>query len=112
MTERSFRFASPNGLLDCVTTLRMPLAVCVLVLLVQGPTWAQDKPDFSGTWLLVNQTLTPASTAQKLIVHQTFTRQSVRGIPIDPPLITIATERQSADGVHSERYTIGEIGGT
>ena len=47
-----------------------------------------------------------------LIVRQSFTRESVRGTPIEPPLITLAVERHASGGVHSHLYTIGVIGGT
>jgi len=92
--------------------MRMHLAVCVLVLLLEGATAAQDRPDFSGTWILVNPSGSASSAAQMLTVHQSFTRESVRGTPIDPPLITLAVERHSSGGVHSDLYTIGLIGGT
>jgi hypothetical protein len=92
--------------------MRMHLAVCVLVLLLEGATAAQDRPDFSGTWTLVNPIGSASSAAHMLIVRQSFTRESVRGTPIDPPLITLAVERHASASVHSDLYTIGVIGGT
>ena len=91
--------------------MRIHLAVCALVLLFVGTAAAQGRPDFSGTWVLVTPNRV-VSAAQTLVVRQTFTRESVQGFPIDPPLITLAVERHSAGSVHSEFYTIGEMGGT
>src|SRR5258708_21997670 len=92
--------------------MRTHLASCVLVLFIAHASAAQDKPDFSGTWILVSPSGSASSDAQMMTVHQSFTRESVRGTPIDPPLITLAVERESNGVVHSERYTIGTIGGT
>ena len=60
----------------------------------------------------MNPSSSTSSAAQVLTVHQSLTRLSVRGTPIDPPLITLAVERRSSDGVHSDLYTIGVSGGT
>lgn len=82
--------------------MRMHPAVCVLVLLLAGATEAQDRPDFSGIWTLVNPSGPASSAAQMLIVRQSFTRESVRGTPMEPPLITLAVERHASGGVDSD----------
>jgi hypothetical protein len=92
--------------------MRIHLASCILVLLVAHVTWAQDKPDFSGNWILVSPTDPPDGAARTLIVRETFTRESVKGTPIDPPLIRLAVERRLNTSVRSDLYTIGTVGGT
>jgi hypothetical protein len=91
-------------------------AVSALVLLIAGPAAAQDKPDFSGSWLLASPTGSAPGAAQSVTVRQTLTRRSVRGLPIDvdppPPLITIAIERETNGVIHSESYTVGTLAGT
>jgi hypothetical protein len=83
-----------------------------LVLLVAHVTWAQDKPDFSGNWILVSPRDPPDDAARTLIVRETFTRASVKGTPVDPPLIRLAVERRLNTSVRSDLYTIGTVGGT
>jgi hypothetical protein len=101
-------------MLSAVTTLRMRiiLASCVLILSVSQPASAQDKPDFSGDWVLVNRRDAPTKAAQSLTVHESFKRESVRGTPVNPPLITLMVERRINGIVHGELYTVGTISGT
>src|SRR5262245_20426117 len=74
---------------------------------------AQDRPDFSGDWILVNRSDAPAANAaQSITVHESFKYESVRGTPVDPPLITLLVERRINGTVHSELYTVGTITGT
>jgi len=88
----------------------MQLVSCIVAVLVAPATSAQDKPDFSGDWILVSPT-DATNAAQTLTVRQSFTRESVKGTPIDPPLITHAVERRLDSGLHSDVYTIGTVGG-
>ena len=92
--------------------MRMHLASCILVLLVGQAASPQDKPDFSGDWILVNRSDAPSNAAQSISVHESFKRESVRGTPVDPPLITLLVERRINGTVHSELYTVGTISGT
>jgi len=90
----------------------MHFATCILVLLVTPATSAQEKPDFSGDWTLVSPIDAASNAAQSMTVRQSFKRESVKGTPIQPPLITLAVDRRSKSSVHSELYTIGAPGGT
>ena len=93
-------------------TLSMRIAPFILILLVGQAVSAQDKPDFSGDWILVNRSDAPSSAAQSISVHESFKRESVRGTPVDPPLVTLLVERRINGTVHSELYTVGTISGT
>ena len=81
-------------------------------MLAAAAVAAQDKPDFSGNWILAGPTESGSNTAQTMTVRETFTRASIRGTPVEPPLITIAVDRQFASGERSDLYTVGVVGGT
>jgi hypothetical protein len=85
----------------------IPLSV---VIVLTASVAAQNRPDFSGNWILVSPQ--NSNGAQTMTVRETFARTSVSGAPIEPPLITLAVERRSASGVRSDRYTIGVVSGT
>jgi hypothetical protein len=90
--------------------MRTLLASCILACSVAPAISAQDKPDFSGQWVLVSP-INGAANAQTMTVRESFKRESVNGTPMDSPLITLAVERRSDSGVHSEVYTVGTVGG-
>jgi hypothetical protein len=92
--------------------MRTHLVSCIVVLLIVRASSAQDKPDFSGNWILVSPIDAGLNAAQTMTVHESFKRESVQGTPIDPPLITLAVDRRVNGSVRSELYTIGTIGGT
>ena len=89
--------------------MRLRIWLSLLVLLTAGITAAQEKPDFTGQWAL----LTPrdaGDAARGLSVRQWLEhRTSVRGVPIDIPHLAI--ERQFQNGMRSESYQIGIVGG-
>jgi|KBSMisStandDraft_5_1062788.scaffolds.fasta_scaffold650378_1 hypothetical protein len=90
----------------------MRIAPFILIVLVGQPVSAQEKPDFSGDWILINRSNAPSNAAQSISVHESFKHESVRGTPVDPPLITLLVERRVNGTVHSELYTVGTISGT
>jgi hypothetical protein len=82
----------------------------ILVVLVSSAALAQDKPDFSGRWTLVE----PARAddiASVLVVRQTVTRTNVRGEPMTPYFKEISIEREFASGRRSETHAIGIVSG-
>ena len=91
--------------------MRMLFASWILTWAVAPAISAQDKPDFSGDWILVSPVNGASNAPRTTTVRQSFKRESVKGTPIDPPLITLAVERRLNSGVHSELYTIGIEGG-
>jgi hypothetical protein len=78
------------------------LASCLLIILVGQTVSAQNRPDFSGDWVLVRRGGVPLNAAQSITVHESFKRESVRGAPVNPPLITLMVERRINGIVHSE----------
>jgi hypothetical protein len=60
-----------------------------------GDSVAQSRPDFSGQWVLVSLIDFPSNIAQELTVRQTEQNTSIRGVPLNPPLTTLAIERRS-----------------
>jgi len=91
--------------------MRTLLASCILAWSVAPAISAQDQPDFSGQWVLVSPINGAANAARTMTVRESFKRESVKGTPMDSPLITLAVERRSNNGVRSEVYTIGTVGG-
>ncbi len=91
--------------------MRKALSALLLVSLIVAATTSQDRPDFSGTWDLISPILRPENAPQTLVVNATFKRQSVNGIPINPPLVTLAVESRFGNAIRSDTYNVGMIGG-
>jgi len=90
--------------------MRATLSLVLVVAAVLSAA-AQDKPDFTGTWVLANQT-SPANVPTTIVVRESFTRESVIGIPLPSPIISMHVERRAASGdVMSDDFTIGIVGG-
>lgn len=73
---------------------------------------AQDKPDFSGRWVLAIPQQSDADIPLALSVRQTVMRTTVRGDPMEPFFGEIAIEREFEIGTRSETHLIGVQGGT
>src|SRR5262245_19224135 len=91
--------------------MRNVLSSCLLISLAVAATTSQDRPDFSGAWSLVSPNPSPANAPQTLVVKATFKRQSVNGIPINPPLVTLTVESRFGNAIRSDTYDVGMIGG-
>jgi hypothetical protein len=90
--------------------MRTRIWLGLLVSVIAGPTAAQEKPDFTGEWVLMAPYGGAMDAAPELSVRQWLEHKtSVRGVPIDIPHVTI--ERQFQTGVRSESYQIGIVGG-
>jgi len=83
----------------------------ILLMAIPTAVAAQDKPDFSGRWVLVSSSTPDPSAAQTLSVRQTVTRTNVRGGPMQPFFSTLIVERQFADRAATATYQIGVQGG-
>lgn len=82
----------------------------ILLLLAASAALAQDKPDFSGRWTLVE----PArgdDLARVLVVRQMVVRTNVRGEPMTPYFKEISIEREFASTTRAETHAIGTVGG-
>ena len=73
---------------------------------------AQDKPDFSGRWVLAIPQQSDTNTPLALSVRQTVVRTTVRGDPMEPFFRDITIERQFEASTRSETHLIGVQGGT
>ena len=93
-----------------IAGMRTVISSCVLILLTVAATTTQDRPDFSGTWTLVSPNA-PSNAPQTLVVNATFRRQSARGVPINPALVTLTVEPRFGNAVRADTYDIGMIGG-
>jgi hypothetical protein len=72
---------------------------------------AQDKPDFSGSWILGSGP-SGADIPQTLSVSQSLVRTNVRGESLKPFFKDITITRSTPSGTRSETYQIGVVGGT
>ena len=91
--------------------MRSALSTCALVALMVAAAVTQDRPDFSGTWTLVSPSPAPPNAPQTLVVSATFRRQSARGVPLNPSLVTLGVDARSGTLVRSAIYNVGMIGG-
>jgi hypothetical protein len=93
--------------------LRAPTTPWAIVLsLVVGATLAaQDKPDFSGRWVLESPSPDAPDIPRVLSVRQSLVRTTVRGDPMTPFFKDIAIDREFESGTRSETHEIGVVGG-
>jgi len=88
-------------------------ACCLSVLLAIGPgtAAAQDKPDFSGRWVLVSASRTGPDVETSLIVRQPVTRTNAFGAPMPPAFLELIVERRSKDRMRTDTFQLGVSGG-
>ena len=89
------------------------MAACFLVVMASlaAPLAAQDKPDFSGSWILESGA-SGTDTPLALSVSQSLARTDVHGEPMLPFFKDITVTRALASSTRSETYQIGVVGGT
>jgi len=85
--------------------------IALLMLATVGVA-AQDKPDFSGRWVLATPQQSDTDIPLVLSVRQTLVGTPVHGEPMEPFFRDITIERQFETGTHSENHRIGMQGGT
>jgi hypothetical protein len=84
----------------------------VLALAVVAPAAAQEKPDFTGTWVVANPNGAATNVPTTIVVTESFRRESVSGVLLPSPIISMHVERRAGNGeVTSDNFTIGIIGG-
>jgi hypothetical protein len=84
---------------------------CLAAILLAGTAAPQDRPDFSGHWILVNPRDSASDIAQALTVRQSIVRTTARGTPMKSFLKDLTVERSFTTGLRSETYQIGIEGG-
>ena len=72
---------------------------------------AQDKPDFSGRWRLIDPDTASADVPRSLAVQQSLVRTNARGEPMTPYFKDITISREYAGGSRTETYPLGVVGG-
>lgn len=87
------------------------LWVVVLTVLVGSSLPAQDRPDFTGRWILESPSQPASDTPRALSVRQSLVSTNVRGEPTRPFFKDITIERQFQSSAHSETDQIGVVGG-
>lgn len=85
------------------------LPACVIIFF--ATLEAQDKPDFSGRWVLQSRAPAEIDVPRTLIVRQSIARTNVRGEPMTPFFKTITIEREFATLTRVDTYDIGVLGG-
>jgi hypothetical protein len=84
----------------------------LLVPLVAVGLRAQDKPDFSGSWVLQDPPQPGLDIPRRLTIRQPLVRTTILGEPMPPSFLDLTVERHFESGVRAETYHIGTIGGT
>jgi hypothetical protein len=92
--------------------MRHKIWLLTLSMLVAATVAAQDKPDFSGRWILESAAGAGPDVARSLRVRQPVVRTNVFGAPMPPFFKEISVERQFVTEVRTETYQIGVEGGT
>src|SRR3954447_22981494 len=99
------------GAVDRRNRLQQAWSIILIVLAAVGAA-AQDKPDFSGHWILTPPEQSDTDAPLALTVRQSLVRTTVRGDPMEPFFRDITIERQFESDTHSENHVIGVQGGT
>jgi hypothetical protein len=83
-----------------------------VVLCGAAPLAAQDKPDFSGSWVLESGAQPVGDIPQALSISQLLARTNVRGEASEPFFKDITVTRLLETSTRSDTYQIGTLGGT
>jgi hypothetical protein len=83
----------------------------VLMMLATVTAAAQDKPDFSGRWVLAAPPQSGPDIPSALSVRQSLVRTTTHGDAMEPFFKDIAIDRQFESGTRSEAHPIGVVGG-
>lgn len=71
----------------------------------------QRGTDFSGRWVLEDETAAPADTPATLTVRQPITTTTMRGDPMPPAYLTLTVIRHFPNKAEEATYRIGTLGG-
>lgn len=73
---------------------------------------AQDKPDFSGHWVVESGAPAGPDIPAVLSIEQTIERTTIHGEPMEPFVKAITVAREFRSETRSETYSVGTISGT
>lgn len=82
----------------------------VLISLVAALA-AQDKPDFSGRWVLEDPLEAAPDVPRALTIRQSLVTTTALGSPMEPFFKDLTIEREFEQGKVSDSYWIGIVGG-
>lgn len=91
--------------------MRNLLWCLLLTPLVAAGLSAQDKPDFSGSWVLQDPPQPGVAIPRTLAIRQPLRRTTVLGEPMPPAFLDLTVERQFEGELRAETYRIGTEGG-
>ena len=91
--------------------MRSALSAIVVGAMATASLFAQDRPDFSGRWILASPARPSADTPRAMSVRQTLATTNVRGEPMPAFFKEISIERDLVDGTRREKHAIGVAGG-
>jgi hypothetical protein len=81
-----------------------------LLILATAIVVAQNKPDFSGRWILAVPESSASDIPSALSVRQTVVRTTIHREPMEPFFKNIAIDLEFESGVRSEDHLIGVSG--
>ena len=87
------------------------IASAALSFLMASTVTGQDKPDFSGRWVLWGSARGDIDVPLALVVRQPITRTNASGAPMEPFFSALAVEREFSTHSQTETYQIGVEGG-
>lgn len=91
---------------------RQTACLSIVLIAITATVAAQDKPDFSGRWVLVDSAPSDPGAALSLTIRQPITRTNVFGAPIPPAFLHLTVEREFVDHARTENLLIGVEGGS
>ena len=89
--------------------MRTILSLLLLTSLV-AVVEAQEKPDFSGSWVLQDPPQSNVDIPRMLTIRQPLRRTTARGEPMPPVFLDLAVERHFESEVRTDTYHIGTGG--
>lgn len=92
--------------------MRTSLWPLLLTSLVAVVVEAQEKPDFSGSWVLQDPSHPGVDIPRVLIIRQPLRRTTARGEPMPPVFLDLTVEKHFEGDVRSDTYHIGTEGAT
>jgi hypothetical protein len=92
--------------------MRTILWLLLLTSLVAAVVEAQEKPDFSGSWILQDPPQSSVDIPRVLTIRQPLRRTTARGEPMPPVFLDLTVEKHFESEVRTDTYHIGTEGGT
>jgi hypothetical protein len=92
--------------------MRTILWLLLLTSLVAAVVEAQEKPDFSGSWVLQDPPQSNVDIPRVLTIRQPLRSTTARGEPMPPVFLDLTVEKHFESEVRTDTYHIGTEGVT